>query len=650
MSHQTDDQETTMNSERQHSRASSADTDGAEYDKLEAGRISRSALLRKPDDAIGSGLVQRKARDANGVAEGADDAVAAASTSSGAPLPGELMRKFEGSLGVDLSGVRVHTGDASASANEAVGAKAYTIGQDIHFGSGQYDPSSPGGEHLLAHEVAHTVQQADGAKRMQFQLAVSSPGDSLEHEADRAAEAMVVGAPATISGASPSTSRMAFREAAKPPDLKYVQQVLTLGETTLAEKNFSFIKASLKACSEFKGTIGEKSGQEGGKVDGLIKTLNNLVTPKLTLLSFNPNGWLGIKELTGASLGVGKGTLGKIVLFKGQVYADEQAVGEVTISISGVTWDEKSVKVGVTELAGELILASFDALTPLADGRMVGAGSKIVAGLKGSVGIDVAQAILVAGGKLAGSGAAAAAGGATASGGAGVAGTNGLSAAMGAFGTTLLVGATGVAVIATVHEIMDDLDGDNIAKEALMEADRLAIGFDREMKDPGHKWKPSPFFNKDPYLRGVEMASQIKSDFFNRFLADPRVEAWKAAHPDKGQQMQQLESVYRKWVKQDEGARGAIAFHAAKVKSQTKQAGFAERFLAYAARARLSGPGRVLKLFDQLWPASWMDDAKTMPMFFNVGVPKACYDVVSSIDPKRYPKDLKKWVNPPTLL
>jgi hypothetical protein len=169
----------------------------AHNDTVEPGQSSRSALLRKPDHAVASGLVQRKARDANGVADGAEHAVSAASLSSGSPLPDTLMRKFESSLGADLSGVRIHTGGASERAADAVGAKAYTMGNDIHFGAGHYDPSSPGGQHLLAHEVAHTVQQSGEPQRMQFQLEVSSPGDSLEHEADRAADAMVAGGPAT---------------------------------------------------------------------------------------------------------------------------------------------------------------------------------------------------------------------------------------------------------------------------------------------------------------------------------------------------------------------------------------------------------------------------------------------------------------------
>ncbi|MEP6863456.1 MAG: DUF4157 domain-containing protein [Deltaproteobacteria bacterium] len=98
--------------------------------------------------------------------------------------------------------MRMHTGAASAEAASAVGAKAYATGNDVHFGAGHYDPSSSSGQELIAHEVAHTVQQRGGSPARQHKLEVSSPGDHAEVEADRAASAMVVGAPAQVGGAS----------------------------------------------------------------------------------------------------------------------------------------------------------------------------------------------------------------------------------------------------------------------------------------------------------------------------------------------------------------------------------------------------------------------------------------------------------------
>jgi hypothetical protein len=155
--------------------------------------------------SVGPRMMQRKLQrraarnaDDNGVASDAEHAVESASSSSGSPLPAELRRKFEGSLGADLSPVRVHTNESSQAACEAVSARAYATGNDIHFASGQYDPSSEAGQHLLAHEVAHTQQQAGATARPQNKLEVSTPGDAHEIEADRAADAMVVGAPAQL--------------------------------------------------------------------------------------------------------------------------------------------------------------------------------------------------------------------------------------------------------------------------------------------------------------------------------------------------------------------------------------------------------------------------------------------------------------------
>jgi hypothetical protein len=158
------------------------------------GRVPRASDLQF---AARTATLQRKA--ASEVEAGAEGAVATASTSSGAPLPAGLLEKFEGSLGADLSAVRVHTGGESAAAASAVGARAYALGADIHFNAGEYAPSSADGELLLAHEVAHTVQQGAGTNQPQCKLEVSAPGDHAEVEADRAAEAMVRGAPASVT-------------------------------------------------------------------------------------------------------------------------------------------------------------------------------------------------------------------------------------------------------------------------------------------------------------------------------------------------------------------------------------------------------------------------------------------------------------------
>ena len=176
-------------------------------------------------------LVRRKpAGDA--VAADAPAQLDRAAASPGAPLPASLQEQFESSLGFALGGVRVHTGDDSVAAASSVGARAYAVGQDIHFNAGQYDPSSQAGQHLLAHEVAHTVQQGAGASSgPQPKLEVSSPGDAHEVEADHAADAMLAGRPAALSPAS-GVQREPL-PATEPPGAS-ADPVLDAGEKALA--------------------------------------------------------------------------------------------------------------------------------------------------------------------------------------------------------------------------------------------------------------------------------------------------------------------------------------------------------------------------------------------------------------------------------
>jgi hypothetical protein len=96
--------------------------------------------------------------------------VHAALASPGRPLEPETRASLEPSLGRDLAAVRVHTGPLAEESARALDAQAFTIGQDVFFDQGRYDPGSRRGRWLLAHELAHTVQQrGPGARRVQRQ-------------------------------------------------------------------------------------------------------------------------------------------------------------------------------------------------------------------------------------------------------------------------------------------------------------------------------------------------------------------------------------------------------------------------------------------------------------------------------------------------
>ena len=97
---------------------------------------------------------------------------------------------FEPRFGVDLSGVRVHTDRAAADAAEAVGANAFTVGQDIVFGHGKYSPGSESGKRLLAHELTHVVQQSGAGNlagisgRTGSPVIQREPANAEEHQRD----------------------------------------------------------------------------------------------------------------------------------------------------------------------------------------------------------------------------------------------------------------------------------------------------------------------------------------------------------------------------------------------------------------------------------------------------------------------------------
>ncbi len=76
-----------------------------------------------------------------------------------------LRSRVEQAVGSDLSGARVHKDAQAADAASALGARAFTVGHDMFFGRGEYQPQTSSGQRLIAHEAAHTVQQNGGSSQ-----------------------------------------------------------------------------------------------------------------------------------------------------------------------------------------------------------------------------------------------------------------------------------------------------------------------------------------------------------------------------------------------------------------------------------------------------------------------------------------------------
>jgi hypothetical protein len=91
----------------------------------------------------------------------------------GAPLPGAVQKGFEERLGEDVSQVRIHTDDRSATTARQLNAKAFTVGKDVVFGKGQFQPDTASGKRLIAHELTHVRQQRAASPVIQRQEAAS---------------------------------------------------------------------------------------------------------------------------------------------------------------------------------------------------------------------------------------------------------------------------------------------------------------------------------------------------------------------------------------------------------------------------------------------------------------------------------------------
>jgi len=146
----------------------------------------------KAKSEAGAESVQRESTHRD--AKGANDAPAIVHDvlkSTGKALDSTTRTSMEPHFGQDFSGVRVHTDAKAAESARAVHAHAYTVGNNVVFGSGKYAPGTSAGSALLAHELTHVVQQsgASGGSTEQS-LKIGAADDVYEQEADRASNAI----------------------------------------------------------------------------------------------------------------------------------------------------------------------------------------------------------------------------------------------------------------------------------------------------------------------------------------------------------------------------------------------------------------------------------------------------------------------------
>ncbi len=175
----------------------------------------------------------------------ADPQTVQARLGAGQPLESATRTRMERAFGADFGTVRVHRDANAASLARNLNARAFTLGNNVAFAAGEYQPGTILGDALLAHELAHVVQQGGAAAQVAPLEAGSSGSHALEHDADRAAGGVLAQLWGGAQGAAADLARNAVprlrsglrlqRCASNLPPLRDPQQVL--GESQTAEQH-----------------------------------------------------------------------------------------------------------------------------------------------------------------------------------------------------------------------------------------------------------------------------------------------------------------------------------------------------------------------------------------------------------------------------
>ena len=128
-------------------------------DEKEADEVARKVVNGQSAEIRVTGGTVNMSGDGAAVAAPEFQSLLEGNKGAGHSLDDSTRAEMESKMGADFRDVRVHTGSAAHMLSEGTNAQAFTHGQDIYFDRGNYAPHTAAGKALLAHELAHTLQQ-----------------------------------------------------------------------------------------------------------------------------------------------------------------------------------------------------------------------------------------------------------------------------------------------------------------------------------------------------------------------------------------------------------------------------------------------------------------------------------------------------------
>lgn len=176
--------------------------------------VPRTQMMLGLQQHVGNQVVQRMIAQRSGAFEVDDETQARIQRErrGGQALDPIAQANMGRRMGLDFGDVRVHTSAEADDLSHDLKAIAFTIGDDIFFRAGYYDPSSSKGQELLAHELAHVVQQSAGSIGAADRMTVNAPGDANE----QAAKAMAQAVASPHAALDPSSAHASVQRAAWP--------------------------------------------------------------------------------------------------------------------------------------------------------------------------------------------------------------------------------------------------------------------------------------------------------------------------------------------------------------------------------------------------------------------------------------------------
>jgi hypothetical protein len=252
--------------------------------------------------------------------EEAPPAVHQALAQSGSALPTPVRQKLEATLGHDFSKVRIHDGPVADEAARAVGARAFTVGHQIVFRAGSYQPGTAGGQQLLAHELVHTLQQAHAPRGRGLKIGPANDAHEQQARAASAPQPAAVApkpAPTPVTKPAPAPARAVQRDdaAAPPADPSPLDRLKAAAGTLLditGDAAWALVKAALpgpaidaiqgiqakgilgwlkdKLSGAFSGIFSGLSQGNAGAVAGLLGAFTSLLGTAKTILGALAHG------------------------------------------------------------------------------------------------------------------------------------------------------------------------------------------------------------------------------------------------------------------------------------------------------------------------------------------------------------------------